>query len=118
MNNFWVQKQIKKCQEHNVMPFPTQDHLRLGITPNVRDKIYPINGLRIMPENNTSGWYIWAGEKLSEDPDFFVPLHINHLENWCDEIIQFLLLPPCWRFLIAPNYEDVWFDEEVLKRSV
>jgi hypothetical protein len=26
----------------------------------------------------------------------------------------YLALPPGWRFLIAPDYEDVWFDESLL----
>lgn len=30
------------------------------------------------------------------------------------EIKKYLGLPPGWRFLIAPGYEDIWFDEALL----
>lgn len=37
-----------------------------------------------------------------------------HLDQLCPEIQKFLGLPPGWRFLIAENYEDVWFDISLL----
>ena len=77
--------------------------------------MFPINGLRHPPEGDTTGWYIWAGEELSEDPDFFVPLHFEHLAEWCPGVTKFLALPPGWRFLTAPDHEDVWFDVSLLK---
>jgi hypothetical protein len=64
---------------------------------------------------DTSGWYIWAGEgSPSSDPDFFVPLHLEHLSEWRPEILKFLGLPPGWRFLTAGKYEDVWYDATLL----
>src|SRR6266567_6634911 len=63
----------------------------------------------------TSGWYIWAGEQLSDDPDFFVPLHVEHLAMSCPAAIPYLALPPGWRFLVAPGYEDVWPDQSLLQ---
>ena len=63
---------------------------------------------------DTSGWYIWAGEEFSKDPNFFMPLHIGHLKEWCPEIVKYLGLGPGWRFLIAPGYEDVWEDKSLL----
>ena len=50
---------------------------------------------------------------MSEDPDFFEPLHVAHLESWCAAAMPFLLLPPGWRFLVAGDYSDVWFDPNV-----
>jgi hypothetical protein len=35
------------------------------------------------------------------------------LKDWCPTAIPFLLLPPGWRFQVAPKYEDVWFDADV-----
>lgn len=75
----------------------------------------PLNGLRRSPHADTTGWYIWAGEELSDDPDFFVPLHVEHLADWCPEVIKYLGLPPGWRFLTdRADYEDVWKDESLL----
>lgn len=89
-------------------------NLKVGISENVRGGLKPINGLRHQPVGDTSGWYIWAGTELSSDPDFFKPLHIEHLVNWAPQIIKYLGLAPGWRFLIADDYEDVWFDESLL----
>ena len=86
---------------------------KVGIARNIKSGQLPINGVRCLPEEGTTGWYIWAGETMSDDPDFFVPLHVSHLGDWCPEVLPYLELPPGWRFLIAPGHEDVWFDPEV-----
>src|SRR5258708_7426017 len=87
---------------------------KLGIALNVRDKLVSINGLRYKPENGTCGWYIWADKGFSEDPDFFVPIHVRHIDEWNPELKKYLGLGPGWRFLIAEGYEDVWFDQSLL----
>ena len=89
-------------------------HLKVGIADNVRTGLLPINGLRHPPIGDMTGWFIWAGEELSDSPDFFVPLHVEHLDEWCPQARKYLGLPPGWRFLIANEYEDVWFDESLL----
>lgn len=72
------------------------------------------NGLRQPLKDDTTGCYIWVGEELSDDPNFFNPLHVKHLDQWCPEAIPSLALPPGWRFLFAPEYEDVWKDATLL----
>ena len=109
--------QAKVCERYGIGPFRTPVTLKVGIASNVRDGVQPLNGLRCHPVGDTSGWYIWAGEEWSDDPDFFAPLHIHHLAEWCPAVIPYLLLPPGWRFLIAAGQEDVWFDEQLLGRS-
>lgn len=101
------------AERFGTLPVPVDKSLKVGIARNVRTDLQPLNALRHPPEGDTSGWYIWAGE-LSYDPDFFVPLHISHLAEWCPQILPFLSLPPGWRVLVAPGYEDVWFDEALL----
>jgi len=86
----------------------------LGIALNVRIDNVLVNGLRHPPRDNASGWYVWAGETLEERDDFFVPLHLGHVQDWRVDIQKFLALPPGWRFLIAGDYEDVWFDAALL----
>ncbi|MBW9210507.1 DUF2185 domain-containing protein [Mumia sp. zg.B21] len=87
---------------------------KVGIARNVKDGLQPLNALRRLPEGDTCGWYIWAGVELSEDPDFFVPLHVAHVAEWCPSIVPYLALPPGWRVLLAPGYEDVWFDRNLV----
>ena len=84
--------------------------LKVGVARNVRSDVQPLNGLRVAPTEGTFGWYLWAGEHISEAEDFFEPLHIEHLVEWCPAALPYLELPPGWRFLIAPGHEDVWFD--------
>jgi hypothetical protein len=87
--------------------------LVLGVSRTIRDGLLPIQGVRISPSHGTCGWYVWAGDR-SSDPEFFVPLHVQHLEEWCPTAIPYLLLAPGWRFQVAPQHEDVWFDPSVL----
>jgi len=63
----------------------------------------------------TCGWYIWAGEQLSEASDFFVPVHAAHLADWAPLVLPYLGLPPGWRFLVTEQYEDVWEDKQLLE---
>lgn len=108
-----LQKDI--CKKQNAKFLSSPNDLKVGIAANVREGITPVNGLRHPPEGDTTGWYIYAGEELSSDPDFFKPLHVEHLDEWCPQIKKYLGLPPGWRFLIAGDYEDVWFDESLLE---
>jgi hypothetical protein len=65
---------------------------------------WPVHGLRHPAEAGTTGWYVWTGELL-DDPDFFVPLHADHLISRCPPVAKYLDLPPGSRFLIAPDHE-------------
>jgi hypothetical protein len=74
---------------------------------------WPVHGLRHRPEGSTSGWFIWTGE-LSEDDDFFVPMHPSHLSDRVPGLVAELDAPPGSRFLLAPDHRDVWFDAALL----
>jgi hypothetical protein len=76
----------------------------------------PLHAVRISPENGTCGWYIYGGE-YSTDPDFYQSLHVAHLNEYFPSIVPYLALPPGWRVLLAPDYEDVWFDGVLLATS-
>jgi hypothetical protein len=105
--------QLEVCRKYGATPVPVVIDDKVGISRNVRDGILPINGLRVRPEGGTCGWYIWAGENMSDEPDFFEPLHASHLQEWCEPAVPFLLLPPGWRFLIAGDFTDAWFDPDL-----
>ena len=110
-----TRQQQDLCQRYGTEFVPSPSHLKVGIARNVRDGILPINGLRHPAAGDSTGWYIWAGEELSDDPEFFLPLHVEHLGDWCPEVFRFLGLPPGWRFLMAGEYEDVWEDSSLLE---
>ena len=104
------QKEI--CLKYGVESIPSHEDEKLGIALETIGKI-PINGLRLKAENGTCGWYIWCGEQFSEDSDFFKPLHVKHINKYLPVIEKYLSLPPGYRFLIAGDYEDVWFDSSL-----
>lgn len=110
-----TRQQEEVCMRYGVARVPAPAHLKVGVARNVRDGTMPLNGLRHRPTDDTTGWYIWAGEEPSDDPDFFAPLHVEHLASWCPEALRFLGLPPGWRFLAADGYEDVWADPKLLE---
>ena len=56
--------------------------------------------------------------RMSDDPDFFVPLHGKHLTEWALMVLPYLGLPPGWRFLITEGYEDVWEDPGLEKDTI
>lgn len=109
-----VRQQIELCQRYGAEFAPSPSHLKVGIALNVREGVLPVNGLRHPPEGDTTGWYIWAGDEPGDAPDYFLPLHVEHLPEWCPDAMRFLGLPPGWRFLFAPGSEDVWRDPSLL----
>ena len=91
---------------------------KLGIALSTLGQI-PINGMRVAPENGTNGWYIWCGEKLSSNADFFDPIHVEHIVKYLPQLQAYLGLPPGYRFLINNNgYEDIWYDSSLLEENV
>jgi hypothetical protein len=107
--------QIDVCQKWNTKYVFSPKHFKVGVSSNLQEGILPINGLRHSIVGDTSGWYIWAGEELSDHDDFFLPLHIEHLQNLCPQILKYLGLPPGYRFLLGQDgYEDVWEDLSLL----
>jgi hypothetical protein len=115
MSHDWsiVHKEI--CKKYGVSYCRGPLNLKVGISENVKAGVFPVNGLRHPPQGDTTGWYIWAGGEIPQDDlNFFSPLHVIHLEERCPDIIKYLGLPPGWRFLFAPDYEDVWEDISLL----
>ncbi len=106
-------EQLIICKKYQADFLESPIDLKLGISKEVNQGFYPIHGLRHPPEHGTTGWYIWTGD-LSDDPNFFQALHVEHINEWSSLIDKYLGLAPGWRFLITPTYEDVWFDEKLL----
>lgn len=110
-----IKRKKSVCEFLNVETVELEKGSKLGIALSTIGK-QPINGLRHKPENGTNGWFIWCGNELCKTESFFSPLHIEHISEYLPEIIEYLNLPPGYRFLIDGNdYEDIWFDNDVLK---
>jgi len=113
-----VDEQRRVCEQYKATFVPAPSNLKVGIARDVRDGILPIHGLRTAPDPGTTGWFIWAGGEMSQAEDFFAPLHVEHLSEWCPAVLKFLGLPPGWRFLIADGFEDVWYDAKLLPGTI
>lgn len=103
------------CRKFSAAFCPPSPQSKVGLSLDVVSTIQPLNGLRHLPEGDTCGWYIWRGTELSDAADYFQPVHVEHMTEECPEAVEYLALPPGWRFLIAPGHVDVWFDELLIK---
>jgi hypothetical protein len=101
------------CARFGATCAPVIPGSKVGIALQTRGR-EPLNALRHPPKRGTCGWYIWWGDTLTEDPEFFQPLHVEHLGDDCPAVMPYLALPPGWRIQVAPGHEDVWFDETLL----
>jgi hypothetical protein len=115
----WRAQQTKVCARFGVTRLAPAPDLNTGVSEHFLNGMFhkaptwPLHGSRYLPTSTTTGWYIWAAE-LSDSPDFFQAVHTIHLETWSADAVPYLGLPPGWRFLLAPDYEDVWYDESLL----
>ena len=103
------------CLEYGSPWVPTLGSSIVGASRDLKSGTKPVNGMRIPPKGDSSGWFIWAGTTLSDAPDFFAPVHAGHVVDWCPDIVRLLGLAPGWRFLWDGDYLDVWYDPELLK---
>jgi hypothetical protein len=109
-----IKREKTVCKWEGIAPQNPLAGSKLGLAVTTLGKM-PINGLRLKEENGTNGWYIWCGSEMSKADDFFSPLHIEHVESYLPQIKGYLELPPGYRFLIDNNnYEDVWFDPDLI----
>lgn len=107
-------QQQEMCDKYNAECTNLLPEQTVGISRNINTGAMPIYGIRHLPVGETSGWYLWAGEKTDE-PDFFLSLHIEHLSEYCPLALKFLGLPPGFGFITdSEGYEDVWFEPEYL----
>jgi hypothetical protein len=106
---------MRLCSKDGAEFLDAEPDLTVGIALNVREGLLPVNGLRIKPEGTATGWFIWGGEIVSYADDFYKPLHTRHIAEWTPLISKYLGLAPGWRFLVTPDYEDVWFDPKLLE---
>ena len=110
-----LELQKTTCSNYGASFDPPVPNSRMGVAlQSLADK--PTYGIRVNPENGTNGWYIWAGER-SDAKDFFQPLCLEHIYDYCALAAPFLALPPGWAFINDGSYADVWFEPEHLKSS-
>ena|SRR5579884_511890 len=110
-------RQREICRVYSADFVGCDQHAKVGIALHTISQL-PINGLRHPPENGTTGWYIWGGLKFSDHSDFFQPMHVEHLVEYLPKVIDFLGLPPGYRFLIDGDYVDIWFDNALLNTAL
>ena len=76
----------------------------------------PLNGMRYLPQEGGSGWYLWGGDTFSYAADFFTPIQVRDVEDYIPNIAPFLALPPGFRFETDfKGRQKVWFDGSLLE---
>jgi len=106
--------QAELCAEYGAVFTPSNSTVNSGIALQTLG-LFPFHGLRHPTTPDTTGWYLWCGEEFSQDPKFFQPVHTGHVYQNCPEIRRLLGLAPGYRFLLAADYLDVWFDQSLLR---
>jgi hypothetical protein len=101
------------CSRYGAAFVSTPPDDKVGLAASTAG-LKPINGLRHPLTSGTSGWYIWCGESFSESADFFEPQHAIHIYEILPDASHLFGLPPGYRFLLAGDYLDVWYDEALL----
>ncbi len=101
------------CRMQAAQYMTTSGDAKTGFARSTKGRV-PINGLRHPPKGETSGWYIWCGQELSDVAGFFDPLHTFHLYEEYPDLVKLLGLPPGYRFLLAGDSLDVWYDASLL----
>ncbi|WP_157222300.1 hypothetical protein [Novosphingobium sp. AP12] len=108
-----IEAQQSVCERLGVHFTPPEDSFTVGISESALRGQMPLHGLRHPFKSGSTGWFIWSGD-YSEADDFFKPVHLYHLREDCPAVLPYLALPPGWRFLVAPGFEDVWSDSNLL----
>jgi hypothetical protein len=115
LNKSLLVQQKEICLQYGAIFCASHEESKVGIANNVNTGLKPINGLRHPMEGDTTGWYIWAGDELSNDADFFKPVHVMHMPEISPDLMKYLGLPPGWRFLFDDSYLDIWYDDSLLR---
>ncbi len=100
-------------RQHSAVYLASPPDSKLGFALATKG-LTPLNGLRHPAQGDTNGWYLWCGEEYSGESDFFQPLHARHVYEDYPQIVKLLGLPPGYRFLLAGDYLDVWYDASLL----
>jgi hypothetical protein len=102
------------CAQYGADFFPPSAGSRVGIAIQSLDQ-QPLNGMRIGPDGDVCGWFLWGGGEPPEEAYFYLPMCVDHLTDVCPEAVPFLGLPPGWRFLTDGDDVDVWFDAALIE---
>ena len=107
--------QRRICEAYGAEFTPPSPGSKLGIALQTMDRT-PINAVRHQPRGTTCGWYIFAGDEWSDATDFYQPLCVEHMDEYCKIAQPLLALPPGWWFHTdgKGNY-GASFDEILLK---
>lgn len=104
--------QQRICRTFGAAFDPPAQRSKVGIALHTLDRV-PIHGVRLMPTDTTSGWYIYAGDAWSNADDFYQPLCVEHLGKYCKFALPFICLPPGWHFMTDHmGFIDVWYDPD------
>ena len=108
------------CRQEGCIYHPSESDSILGLAIATIGKL-PVTGLRRMPLVDANGWHVWCGDHplayddfLRLPQNFFSHITPRELIAHCPEAVKFLGLPPGYRFLVAGDHIDIWYDGDIL----
>ena len=114
MSESQYQAQHRICRTYGAAFDPPLPGTKVGVAIQTLDRT-PLHGVRLRPTETTCGWFVHAGDECSDTPDFYQPLCVEHLVEYCQLAIPFLCLPAGWRFTTdAQGFINVWQDVKIV----
>lgn len=121
MNSCWTVElaglQRELCARHDTDVVPCEPGLRIGLASNINAATRVINGGRIDPVGDASGWYFWAGDAWNDDTDFYIPAPARQLDGVAPQLLPYLALPPGWRLRLRDGRVEAWQENGLLAQS-
>ena len=100
--------QQRICLTYGASFDPPVPGTKVGIAIQTLERT-PVHGVRVAQTETTCGWYFHAGDEWSDDVNFYQPLCVEHLAEYCKFALPFLCLPSGWRFMTdGKGFIDVW----------
>jgi hypothetical protein len=105
MNNLH-QLQLDTCKKFGLPDTSPENMVAIALSTLGK---FPVYGARVsLPEGGNVSWFFHCGE-YSDAPDFYQPVHTDHLAELLPFVMKYLRLPHGSKFIIDDKgFEDVW----------
>ncbi|WP_425413063.1 immunity protein Imm33 domain-containing protein [Micromonospora citrea] len=102
------------CRRFTVEPVPPRQRTMVGLALSRPRHMEPLNALRHPTAGNGNGWFVWRGPAIPQEDDNFCTLARRAPGRTRPGAWAVSRPSPGWGVVLAPGYEDVWYDETLL----
>ena len=108
-----VQTQRRTCRAFGARWVEASENGTVHLARDMPDGVQRLNGLRLGPKGDDTGWVIWADHTFPETPAFET-VTVAALAGRCPSVVSLLGLPPGWEFRIDGLGLDAWENASLL----